>query len=46
MRWDEEKKKPSFFNLNDQLLMSRKRFLITNGAWGIIGFLLAYILLP
>uniref|UniRef100_A0AAT9J989 ORF16 n=1 Tax=Nitrosopumilaceae spindle-shaped virus TaxID=3065433 RepID=A0AAT9J989_9VIRU len=44
MNWDGEKpKKSSYFNLNDNLLMSRKRFLLTNGVWFTIGFLCYYI---
>lgn len=43
MNFDEEPKKPSFFGMNDKIMMSRKRFLLTNGVWGVIGFLCYYI---
>jgi hypothetical protein len=40
MNWDESQPKASWLNQN--LLMSRKRFLLTNGIYGIIGFLAFY----
>ena len=39
--WDKPVKKSW---LNDKLLMSRKRFFLTNGIYGIIGFLSYYII--
>ena len=42
MNWDEEVK-PNW--INQKLLISRKRFLLTNIIYGVIGFLSYYIFL-